>query len=160
MNKNILIFFGVIVIIGVAGYFLLTGDKNKYQSQTSVNVSQETNQVPTQPLNSPTISVNTSDNKEVAQGISIEYTNNGFSPETVTIKSGSQITWINKSSKTVEIGADPHPAHTGNREVSGGKFVLTLLPGQQETVIVSKIGTFGYHNHIMPVERGTIVVTE
>lgn len=99
----------------------------------------------------------TSETTQQAQ-TTITYSSSGFLPATVTAKSGGKITWVNKSDKQVKIGANPHPIHTGNKEVSGGEFTLDLQPGEERTVLVSKVGTFGYHNHLNASEEGTIRV--
>lgn len=81
-----------------------------------------------------------------------------FSPSCVIISSVSKVLWVNKSAGNLDIGADPHPIHTGNREVSGGKFVLNIAPNQTSEVTLTKTGSFGYHNHLRPWDTGTIVV--
>ena len=95
-------------------------------------------------------------NKE--EGTIITYSNGNFSPSEVTVNSGDKITWVNNSDQEIQIGANPHPIHTGNKEVSGGQFVLKLDPGKQQTVTLIKTGTFGYHNHKRASEGGTITV--
>jgi len=35
---------------------------------------------------------------------------------------------------------------------------LNLQPGEEKSVVVSKVGTFGFHNHGNSLEEGTIVV--
>lgn len=91
-------------------------------------------------------------------GVTITHTSSGFSPADVKIKSGATITWVNDGDSEIQIGANPHPVHTGNKEVSGGGFVLTLKPGEQETVKMEKVGPFGYHDHLKASQGGTITV--
>lgn len=114
----------------------------------------------TQSTTNPQVSPTTTQVSETTQStrVIITYSSSGFSPSTVTAKSYGKITWVNKSDRQVKIGANPHPIHTGNKEVSGGEFTLDLQPGEEKTVVVSKVGTFGYHNHLNSSEEGTIVV--
>ncbi|OGY25227.1 MAG: hypothetical protein A2864_02155 [Candidatus Woykebacteria bacterium RIFCSPHIGHO2_01_FULL_39_12] len=95
-------------------------------------------------------------NKE--EGVTITYSNGSFSPSEVTVNSGSKITWLNNGDQEIKIGANPHPIHTGNKEVSGGDFTLNLAPGESKSVVVTKTGSFGYHNHLNSSEGGTITV--
>lgn len=147
----IYIVIGGIIYAGVYYFFLAKKGGYNYnqpgQPQTQSTTNQQTSPTTTQ----------TPETTQQAQ-ITITYSSTGFSPSTVTVKSGGKITWVNKSGKQVQIGANPHPIHTGNREVSGGEFTLNLQPGEEKTVVVSKVGTFGYHNHLRPSEEGTIVV--
>ena len=91
-------------------------------------------------------------------GVTITSTSSGFSPADAKIKSGGTITWINDGNSEIQIGANPHPVHTGNRELSGGGFVLTLKSGEQATVKMEKIGSFGYHDHLNASQGGIITV--
>jgi plastocyanin len=84
----------------------------------------------------------------------ITYSNSGFSPETITVKTGDTVTIKNTSSRTVEFDSDPHPAHTTNTELNVNK----VAAGQSETFKVVRTGTFGYHNHLNASETGTIIV--
>ena len=93
-----------------------------------------------------------------AENPTITYQNGEFSPRCVTVTSGTTVTWVNKDTQEVEIGADPHPAHTGNREVSSGEFVLPLSAGGQATSKLSTAGTHSYHNHVNSIASGTVIV--
>ena len=116
---------GGIIYAGIYYFFLAKkGGYNETVSTTPTQTAETTQQAPA----------------------TITYSSSGFSPSTVTVKSGGTITWINTSDKEVQIGANPHPAHSGNREVSGGEFTLNLQPGEEKSVVVSKVGTFGFHN--------------
>lgn len=91
-------------------------------------------------------------------GVIVTHTSSGFSPADAKIKSGGTITWVNDGDSEIQIGANPHPVHTGNKEVSGGGFVLTLKPGEQTAVKMEKVGSFGYHDHLKSSQGGTITV--
>lgn len=132
MNKNVFIGLAIVVVL-IIGFVLF---KNYNQSTKQANL------------------INTGSKEEVIIG----YTDTGFAPTKVILKNGGKITWVNRSGREVQIGADPHPLHTGNREVSGGKFTLDLKPSDQKVFSVSKVGTFGYHNHLNVSEGGMIIV--
>lgn len=143
----------VAVIMAVAGFFLIYNNRS-YSSPAQPQSNPPGSQNPTQ----ETIQPSAPANETTAEQNVITLTQNGFSPPTVTVKTGSKITWVNKSGKEWQIGADPHPSHTGNRQISGGEFTLNLAPGQERVVTGEKVGTFGYHNHLNPSQTGTIIV--
>lgn len=98
--------------------------------------------------------------EEAKESVTVTITDQGFEPQTVTVKSGGTITWTNNSSKNVQVGSAVHPTHEVNRELTGGKFVVDLNPGQSETVTVTKAGNWKYHNHLSPSQTGTVIVSE
>ena len=144
--RNIIITAVVIVIIGV-GYLLIRG----YSKEPSVSVVEKQ---PTTSSATPSAGVG----EQSKSSTTITYNSSGFSPSNVTIKAGGTITWVNDSSEEVQIGANPHPIHTGNKELSGGAFVLTLAAGEQAAVTITKTGSHGYHNHKNSSQGGTITV--
>lgn len=84
----------------------------------------------------------------------ITLTANGFSPANLTVKSGTTVSWVNKSGNTATVNSDPHPSHTAYPPLNLGSFpdngTLSLTFNQP--------GTYGYHNHLNPAEKGTIIV--
>ena len=88
----------------------------------------------------------------------VTFSDSGVSPSTVTIKFGESLTWVNNSSKSVQVGSANHPTHTLNQELTSGEFVTELAPGASATVTLTKKGTWGYHNHLDPSVTGKVVV--
>lgn len=85
----------------------------------------------------------------------IAYTANGFDPDTVTVKSGDKVRIVNNNAKgQLEFGSDPHPSHTDNPELNTGD----IEHGYSATIIVSKTGKWGFHNHYKPSDHGFITV--
>lgn len=95
---------------------------------------------------------------EAAEGVVIAVTDQGFSPAQMTVKSGGNLTYKNNSSKKVQIASDPHPTHTANSELTEGDFVLELEPGGSAGVSLTKVGTWGFHDHLNPGMRAKITV--
>lgn len=92
------------------------------------------------------------------QVVTVTLGDNGFEPAQVTVKSGDQIQWVNNTGAKIQIGSDPHPVHTANKEVSGGQFVLDIEAGAVALVTVTKTGTWGYHDHLNAGVRGKVTV--
>lgn len=132
-----------VVVIGGGGYLLLHKDSNKSDqpSQSSASQSSETsnesNNTPSQPA-----------------AATITYSDNGFSPATVTVKSGDTVAIKNTSSQPLQFDSDPHPDHTDDPELNVG----IVNPGKEATFTVTTTGSHGYHNHLNSSDRGTIIV--
>ena len=87
----------------------------------------------------------------------VTLTDNGFVPKALTVKAGTTVKFTNGSGRQMWVASNPHPTHT-------------LLPGFDELTAVgkggsydyqfTKVGTWGYHNHLSPQIGGTVVVTE
>jgi len=84
----------------------------------------------------------------------ISYTDAGFSPKNVSVKSGDTIAITNNSSRTIQFNSNPHPTHADNNELNVG----TIPPGETMKVKLTSKGTWGYHDHLNAVFGGTIVV--
>lgn len=85
----------------------------------------------------------------------VKLTDNGFEPNTLTIKSGETVKFENASSDDAWVASNVHPTHLLYRGfdekkpmVSGGSYSFTF----------TKVGSWGYHNHLEPEVQGTIVV--
>lgn len=82
-----------------------------------------------------------------------------FVPECIKISSGTTVTYRNDSDFSLDVGADPHPSHTGNREVSKKDFELPVEPnGGTASTVMDKVGNFGLHNHANASATATIIV--
>lgn len=134
MNK---ILFGVVAVVVLAGGFLFL---SKPKSTPSIGVSPIASATP-----SPT-ATNSAD--------TVTLTATGFNPDILTVKVGMTVTWINKSGEEAAIDSDPHPIHTSYPPLNLG----TVADGASVSLTFDKAGTYHYHNHLNPSERGTIVV--
>lgn len=86
--------------------------------------------------------------------VNISFTDKGFVPQTVTIKSGMAIRWKNESGETASVNSDDHPANRKFPELNLGRFAKN----ESLTHTFSKPGTYTYHNHLTPTQKGTIIV--
>lgn len=88
----------------------------------------------------------------------IAYRDDQFSPACITVTRGTTITWRNESNRTVEVGANDHPSHSGNKELSDDKFVMNVPAGGEATSTVTSPGEHPYHDHISPGAEGMVIV--
>jgi len=135
MKRTIAIGVVALAIIGAGVYFW-----TKMGSNSSPTV------------NTPNASSPASDTQSVAA--TIVFSDSGFSPSKTTVKSGDKVAIKNDSSTDVQFDSDPHPIHTDDEDLN----VNEIAPGEVKTFTVSKKGTFGFHNHLNPGQKGTIVV--
>jgi len=149
--KKVLIGLVVLVVIGV-GAFALAKDDNKKDSNTTNNTTKS------QPSGSTSStskgeSASTTPPPAQAAGV-ITYSNNGFSPQTLSVKSGDTVTIKNTSSNSLQFNSAVHPQHTDNPELNVG----VVAAGESQTLKVTTKGTIGYHNHLNPGDTGTLTV--
>ncbi len=93
----------------------------------------------------------------------VTYTDAGFSQKAITVKKGTIVTFVNNSSDRLWVGSDPHPIHD-QYPTTGGCIASTfdacsgIAPGASWSFQFDIAGTWGYHNHLNPGKKGTVVV--
>lgn len=87
----------------------------------------------------------------------VEITAEGFIPETVKIKKGETITWINKDTQPHQTASDPHPTNDGLEELNSEE---PLAEGESYTATFEEAGTFTYHDELNPTGIKATVVVE
>lgn len=152
MNKIFITFLVLIIVLG--GYFFL-GSKN-VQAPT-----EETSQT----LNTEVNDTDTTINEDII----ITYSSTGYSPNTVTVKVGTTVTWKNTSSMSMWPASAMHPSHSvysGTTlsahcpDTDGTAFdACTEIPsGNSWSFTFDKQGTWKYHDHLKASYFGTVVV--
>ena len=147
--KGVIITVIILIILGALGYFFVMTDQYKTEKPAATTTKEQTKQA------SPSAS---DSDKEQSSVSTVTYTDSGFSPQDLTVKSGDNVTLTNDSKTSVQVGSDNHPTHTANQELTGGQFIIELAPGESKTVQLDRIGEWSYHNHLKPGETGTIIV--
>lgn len=88
--------------------------------------------------------------------ITVDITASALQPETVKIKKGASVTWINKDTAPHHIASDPYPEATGYPSLNSGE---ALSAGDSYTHTFEETGTFSYHDRLNPTSlKGTVVV--
>ncbi|PIR53184.1 hypothetical protein COU76_02405 [Candidatus Peregrinibacteria bacterium CG10_big_fil_rev_8_21_14_0_10_49_10] len=85
----------------------------------------------------------------------VTYTTAGFSPTILRMKKGEYVEFRNESNGMLWIASDPHPYHTNLPSFDSLK---AYKQGESYVYTFTKIGTWGFHNHLNPSHKGTIVV--
>lgn len=83
------------------------------------------------------------------------YTDDGYSPDVITIQAGETVEFVNQSSGSVWTASDPHPQHTDLPEFDarGG-----VAPGESYSFTFTEPGEWGYHDHLRSFQTGTVIV--
>ncbi|HEY7147894.1 MAG TPA: cupredoxin domain-containing protein [Gaiellaceae bacterium] len=85
----------------------------------------------------------------------VKFTDNGFEPSTLTINSGDTVKFENDSSDDFWPASNVHPTHL---LYPGFDAKKPILSGDSYSFTFTKVGSWGYHNHLEPDVQGTIVV--
>lgn len=106
--------------------------------------------------------------ENAANTVIVNYTANGFSPQSVTVSAGQAVRFVNQTSARMWVGADEHPTHTeydGSDRATHCSGTYTgptpfdqCEAGSEYTFVFAKAGTFGYHNHAAAEHGGTVIV--
>lgn len=84
--------------------------------------------------------------------ILVTYTDTGFSPNPFKVKAGDTVVFVNDSSKEMWVASAVHPTH----EVLPG--FDQLEDGDEYEYTFNQAGEWKYHNHLVPSDRGSVVV--
>jgi len=154
MNKIIIAVVVVAALVLVGGYFL-------YQNSGGSSTSPQTNETASQSEQNTTPPAPTTHE--------VVYTDSGYSPQTLTIKVGDTVTWKNNSTHNVWTASGMHPTHTvysGTNvqqhcpDTSNAAFdeCKAEAPGTTWSFTFSKVGEWGYHNHVKASDFGKVIV--
>lgn len=150
MNSKYAIAAVIVLAVLLGGYYLV---KSQYSSPQQANTGAPAQTTASQEL-SPTASVQATGDQKTA-GATIEYSENGFNPKSLTVKVGSTVTWVNKDTDMLWVASNPHPIHNG---LPGFDALKGYKTGESFSYTFTKVGTFGYHNHLTPANTAVVVV--
>ena len=150
MNKTSKIILAVVVVIALAAALVVMSGSKPDKSKATSN-SESTKATPETPAANDQTEQPAA-KEEVAA--TITYSNDGFSPSSVTVNSGDKIKFTNSSDSVAAPSSNPHPVHTDNPELNVGD----IQPGDSRTITVATKGTWGMHNHYNPSQKVTVIV--
>ncbi|XKT74800.1 MAG: hypothetical protein ACJKTH_01810 [Patescibacteria group bacterium UBA2163] len=85
----------------------------------------------------------------------VTYTDSGFSPQTVEVRRGDTVQFVNKSSRPMWVASNEHPAHTVLPTFD--QFSVSAF-GESYEYTFEQEGTWEYHDHVNASELGTVIV--
>lgn len=160
LNKNYLLIGGVValLVVVVGGVILLVSRQQAPATPPPpVRTDQPTLPQPPAPRieeTKPPEKQATEEGTMMAKEVVVEFSGTGFLPATVTVKKGTTVKFVNKSSTTMWVASAVHPTH---QLLPGFDQLAT---GDSYSYTFTKIGSWAYHNHRPLVSGGTVVVTE
>ncbi|MBI2620732.1 cupredoxin domain-containing protein [candidate division WWE3 bacterium] len=89
--------------------------------------------------------------------VTIVYTEDGFSPNVVTVKKGDKVRWVNESSAMMWVASAVHPTHQLYPEFDQRE---TVDRGGVYEFAFDKIGDWKYHSHTNPSITAAVIVEE
>lgn len=136
----------VVIVVIVVGWWLV-----KSQSGGATpNPYSSTTQTPTE-ATAPTSAASPSG--AMSETV-VTISSSGFSPKSITIKTGESVTWMNSDSVNHQLASDPHPVHTAYPPLNLG----VIGPGEKKSLSFPTAGTYTYHDHLNPTLKGTVTV--
>lgn len=104
---------------------------------------------------------------EGIKNVTVNHSPGGFSPKTLTVRAGTRVTFVHQGTGPMWVASDEHPVHSqysGTERAShcpdpGGIAFDQCSSGTTYSFVFNKAGSWGYHNHMSPEDKGTIVVT-
>lgn len=157
MSKNSII--GIVLVVMVAGGGAYYFSHNVDSDDVNVGLEQAA---------SSNVQASSTASKVVPGSIVVTYTNGGFSPKTLTVKSGTKVTFLNNTTNRMWVASNPHPSHEGYSGTTRNQHCPDTMGisfdqcsiGNSYTFTFAKVGTWAYHNHAADEDGGTIVVTQ
>ncbi|MFB6212253.1 MAG: cupredoxin domain-containing protein [Candidatus Magasanikbacteria bacterium] len=170
MKKTTL--FILILVIAVALVLVLSSSnqtKAPADQPVTTTTPAQTNQAPTNTATTTESQNATGTSARANQENIVTYTENGFSPSSLTIQQGETVTFRNESSSGMWVASAVHPTHTRYDGTSlnehcteGGSNSFDackgITPGKSWSFTFDKAGEWNYHNHSNASHTGTIVV--
>lgn len=89
--------------------------------------------------------------------VTVEIKGNQFLPQTVKIKKGGKVIWLNKDGRASWPASDVHPTH---QIYQGFDAIGGIADGESYSFVFDKTGSWNYHDHFSPGVRGTVIVSE
>jgi plastocyanin len=139
----------VVALLIAGGYIWL-----KSNNLTNNLPPQVQNYLPHQSISSPTTQSTSQGTNQALPVVEVTITKEGFTPQTIKVKQGQQVKWVNKDNSAHQVAPDPHPSHTSYSELAETD---EIKPGESLTFTIEKTGTITYHDHLNPSLKATIV---
>lgn len=144
-DKYLKVSIAVAVLI-VAGGVYYSVSSRKSSGYSSVNSNST--------INAKTSSNTNSTDQNTNQNV-ISYTDSGFSPKSITVKSGDTVVFKNESSRGMWVASAPHPMHTDYPEFDAKKV---YAKEEMYSFTFQKVGAWKFHNHVNPMDFGSVTV--
>jgi plastocyanin len=159
MKNTSLLVIVLVILILVGGYFFLKSTAPAPANAPVVSETPFLGEESTAPMADTSIAPSVSPSPDVSvsptASVTVSITDTGFEPATVTVAPGTTVTFVNNGQAAHWPASNPHPTHTG---LPGFDALKALATGESYSFTFTKVGTWGYHDHLNPRVGGTVVV--
>jgi plastocyanin len=124
---------------------------------SNTNVSQTPTPTPTPSVTPNPTATPAPTPTPTASPVVITITSSGYSPSNVTVTAGTKVTFQNNDTKNHWPASNPHPSHT---DLPGFDALKNVAPGSSYSYTFTKVGTWGYHDHLFPSQGGKVTVIQ
>ncbi len=162
MNRTTYLVIIIVLLIVLAGAFAMT-NRQPVATTSPIPTTAATTELAPPPIIDQSATINspspqataTTSSSATSQSSTVSYNGSAFTPAILTVTSDTTVTFKNNSTTAMWVASDPHPTHTG---LPGFDAKHNIAPGGTYTFTFTKVGTFGYHDHLNDAATGTIVV--
>jgi plastocyanin len=144
MNKYLILLIALIALVSllITGFLLINSSVKKTSVQTTTQNTQKIN--------------NVKNNTKVIPAETVTLTSSGFVPQSLTIKAGARVMWLNKSGVVGTVNSDNYPTNLLYPFLNFGQF----NNDSSFSTIFVKPGTYTYYNFLSQNQnqKGTIIV--
>lgn len=144
MNKYLILLIALIALVSllITGFLLINSSAKKTSIQTTTQNTQKIN--------------NVKNNTKVIPAETVTLTSSGFVPQSLTIKAGARVMWLNKSGVVGTVNSDNYPTNLLYPFLNFGQF----NNDSSFSTIFAKPGTYTYYNFLSQNQnqKGTIIV--
>lgn len=149
--------FGATLLFAAAAGFFLFGEGKKELARPRFLPQGGSSFAPT-PIPTPTPVV-----PSAAEETTVIYTDAGYTPATVRVKVGETVVFQNSSSRSIWPASGLHPTHDvypikGGCISSAFDACKGIKSGESWSFKFSEVGTWKYHDHLNPSDRGVVEV--
>lgn len=150
--KSLILIVLALLVLGGGGYYYMNNMAAPAASDdTEMEQMDESMQAMEEAMNE------TVDTEAVTATAAAEvmYTEDGYTPKSVTIKAGESVKFSNQIEMETQVGFGEHLSHD---EYPDMKTHPTLKMGESDVMTFPKAGTYSYHNHHKEEDKGTVIV--
>lgn len=94
---------------------------------------------------------------QTTESYEVELSAEGFKPESLVVKKGATVVFVNSKGGAFWPASDPHPAHTNYSEFDSKQAIPN---GESWSYKFDRVGSWTFHDHLSPYFIGKIIVVE
>lgn len=152
MSRNLVVTTVVVILVLGLGWWFLARSQKTYQQQPPYQAPPASSP---KAASSPKVAASPSASPAAKNAKNIvKIQSSGFVPQSITVKAGEMVTWVNSDSVNHDLRSAVHPTHLVYPPLNLG----LIKPGEEKSLSFPKAGTYKYHDHLNPSSTGSVTV--